>query len=80
MSESFQIGSSGTSGTGSFIPQQQNMAFVKVGTQDGNSKEALNMRTNTAGSTQSFFAPAEIDNFTSSQPVKCKSRTEFGFK
>ena len=61
MSESFQIGSSGTSGTGNFIPQQQNMAFVKVGIQDGNSKEALNMRTNTAGSTQSFFAPVETD-------------------
>ena len=55
MSESFQIGSSGTSGTGSFIPQQQNMAFVEVGTQDGNSKEALNIMTNTAGSTQSFL-------------------------
>ena len=61
MSESFQIGSSGTPGTGNFIPQQQNMAFVKVGTQDGNSKEALNMMTNTAGSTQSFFAPVETD-------------------
>ena len=61
ISEGFQIGSSGTPGTGNFIPQQQNMAFVKVGTQDGNSKEALNMRTNTAGSTQSFFAPVETD-------------------